>query len=326
MSERSRQLTWAKLRVGAVITAAVLLIFLTILFAGGIETLFVPKVKIKARIPDVKGLRTGAPVWIAGIEVGSVKSMSLDPATGTIVVMSINKDSLKFVRADSKATVMTMGLLGDKYIELGGGSSSSRQIRPGDIVAGSAQIDMTDLMAASSESIGKITMLAERVGSFIEQIEKGEGLASKLLKDPAVYNNLKETTASMAALLKDFQQSKGTIKMLIDDPSLYRGMLSATESVDRFGATLNQGSGSLRKLAEDPALYNNLEKASRQLTIVLADIEGGKGTAGALIKDEQLAGELKKTIGGLKDTIEELKGLTQDIRNNPKKFFKFSLF
>jgi phospholipid/cholesterol/gamma-HCH transport system substrate-binding protein len=51
----------------------------------------------------------------------------------------------------------------------------------------------------------------------------------------------------------------------------------------------------------------------------LKRIDSGEGTAGALIRDEKLAQELK-------DTIRELKELTADIKENPKKYFKFSVF
>jgi phospholipid/cholesterol/gamma-HCH transport system substrate-binding protein len=73
-------------------------------------------------------------------------------------------------------------------------------------------------------------------------------------------------------------------------------------------------------------LYNNLDKASRQLSEVLAGIESGKGVAGALVKDEELARQVKESVAGLNHVVVELRDLTRDIRDNPKKYFKISLF
>ncbi len=63
-----------------------------------------------------------------------------------------------------------------------------------------------------------------------------------------------------------------------------------------------------------------------ELSAILGGIEKGEGLAGTLLKDQHLAEESKGTIEELKGTIEELKALLKDIRENPKKYFKFSVF
>jgi phospholipid/cholesterol/gamma-HCH transport system substrate-binding protein len=96
-------------------------------------------------------------------------------------------------------------------------------------------------------------------------------------------------------------------------------MLSATSSIEEFSIVLNQRQGTLRRLAEDPELYENLNKATQQLSSILQKVETGEGIAGDLISDKKLASDLK-------NAIMELSELTKDIRDNPKKYFKFSLF
>lgn len=317
---------WSKLKAGIVVTLALVLIFLTMLFAGSIENLFVPKIDVKAQIKDVKGLRKGAPVWVSGIEIGFVKDMELNPEYGTMVTMSIKKDAMKFVRKDSKANILTMGLLGDKYIEMSNGSAAAGPIGPGDIIQGKAQPDIKDLVDASTESLGKATEFVDKLGNFIEEVQKGEGVVARLIRDPALYDDLRETTANLSRIMADFRKSQGTIKRLIDDPSLYNRMASATSSLEAFGKKMNEGTGTLQKLVDDPALYDNLNRASRQLNAVMAELDAGKGAAGALLKDKELAVELRESIAGLRETVEELKGLTRDIKANPKKYFNFSLF
>ncbi|PIV43314.1 MAG: hypothetical protein COS27_05165, partial [Nitrospirae bacterium CG02_land_8_20_14_3_00_41_53] len=112
MFDMKKQLMWAKLKVGIVITLALLTLFITVFFAGNIQDIFSPKVQIKAQIKDARGLRRGSPVWISGIEIGSVKSIDLNPEYGTLVTMSVNRGAMKFIKKDSQASVLTMGLLG----------------------------------------------------------------------------------------------------------------------------------------------------------------------------------------------------------------------
>ncbi len=353
MFDIQKQLFWSKLKVGLVVTLSLLILFITIFFAGSIERIFSPKAELKAQIQNVKGLRQGAPVWVSGIEVGSVKSIDLHPEYGTVVSMSVNKHALEFLKQDSEASVLTMGLLGDKYIELNGGSPAAAPIKPGDMIKGTAQIEMKDIMERSAVSIQKMNEFMTKLENLVAKLERGEGTVSKFLTDPALYNNLKETTKTLAAILKDIESGQGTIAMLLKNPSLYNNLVAATSSLEELSRKLNTSSGTMKKLIEDPSLYNrimatttsleafskklneeqgtlrrlieepdlyeNLNTLSKQLSSLLEKLDTGEGIAGDLIANKELAKDLK-------DSIDAIKELTQDMKENPKRYFKFSLF
>jgi len=353
MFDIKKQLLWSKLKVGLVITLALSILFLTVFFAGSIERILSSKAELRAHIQNVKGLRKGAPVWISGIEVGSVKDINLHPEYGTIVTLSLNKNFLKFLRKDAEASILTKGLLGDKYIELSNGSPGAELIKPNDIIKGVAQIELQDVVETSAASIEKMSDFINKLENFVAKIERGEGTVAKFLTDPSIYDNLQETTKSLSAILRELESGQGTLKMLLkdpslynklvstttaleevsrklsegngtvkkllEDPSLYNRMLAAASSLDDFSKKLNEGHGTLRRLAEEPDLYDNLNNVSKQLSSLLEKIEAGKGVAGELITDEKLGDDLK-------DTIVELRDLTKDMKENPKKYFKFSLF
>src|SRR4030067_2164097 len=98
MADIKKQLQWSQLKVGSVMTLALFILLATVFFAGNLEELFSKKVALKTHFKDVKGLRRGAPVWIFGTEVGSVKEIDLDPAYGTVVTMRINKSALPYIK------------------------------------------------------------------------------------------------------------------------------------------------------------------------------------------------------------------------------------
>jgi len=319
MFDIKKQLQWSKLKVGLVITVAFCTLFVTVFFAGGIENLLSPKVELRAQLQNAKGLRKGAPVWLSGIEVGSVKSISLNPEYGTIITLSVDKKDLKFLRKDSEASVLTMGLLGDKYVELSSGSPAAEPIKPGDMIKGAAMIDLKDAVEISVSSIKKMSDFINKLDNLVTKFEKGDGTAVKFLTDPEIYNNLMDISKNLSGVLHEIRDGQGTITMLLHDPSLYNRMLTATSSVEELTLALNNRKGTLRQLAEDPALYENLNMASQQLSSILEKIEAGEGIAGDLITDKKLAGDLK-------DTVTEIRELTKDIKDNPKKYFKFSLF
>jgi len=326
MFDMKKQLMWSKLKVGVVISLALILLLITVFFAGGIQNMFSSQVLIKAQIKDVRGLRQGAPVWVSGIEIGSVKRISLHPEYGTLVTMSIKQSALPYIRSDSYANVMTQGLLGDKYIELNTGTLEAGQIKPGTIIKGVAQLEVKDLVDASSVSLAKVTEFVDKVGSILDHFEKSEGTVAKLLKDPTLYNNLKQSSTTLLAILKELKDSEGSAKMFINDPSIYNNMLAASSSLEKFSRTINEGNGTLKKLAESPDIYDNLKSASQKLDTMLSGINSGQGPVGVLVKDKELASQLKETVAGLSEAVLELKELTRDIKAHPKRYFKFSVF
>lgn len=326
MFEAKKQLLWSKLKVGIVLTIAVLILFFTAFFAGRIEDIFIPKADIIVQINDVKGLRNGSPVWIAGIEVGAVKNMKLHEQYGTLVTISVREDLLSFIKKDSKATVQTMGLLGDKYIELSSGSPNALPLKKGDIIEGRPQLEIKDIVDASAGSLGKITDFVDKLDQFLLKIEKSEGTLGQFISDPSVYRNLSDSTKKLSSILGEIETSKGTLGLLLKDPVLYNKISAATEKIDNLTTGISEGKGTLGKLAVDTTLYDSLTETSAQLASIVQSINEKEGIAGTLLKDKELAGELKQTIVNLRDVVEELKLLTKDVKENPKKYFKFSIF
>jgi len=421
MFEREKQFRWSKIKVSLVITAAVFVVVLSALFAGNIKELFLPKAELKVQFRDIAGLRNGAPVWILGVEEGSVKSIDLSPEFGVLVTLSINKSAFGLIRKDSHATINTLGLLGDKYVELSTGSAEAEPVKPGGTLVGELQTGMRDFARTTSLTAEKITEFVSKMEVLVMSLQQGRGTLAKLINDPAVYDNLKKSTESIATLTEEMKRSKGTLhkfiedpslydrmtaavkelqefseranrstgtlkklledpalydralttvtelerfsetvnrssgtlKKLLEDPSLYDKTLATVRELEQFSTSINRGSGSLKKLIEDPALYEkmlaavsdlqevsrkvregkgtlgrlledpeayeNLNRSLKELSSILDKIDRGQGIAGALISNQEMARELE-------ETILELKKLIKDMTDQPKKYFRFSLF
>ena len=99
MFDLKKQLRWAEMKVGVIISLALAILFLSVFFAGSLERMIHPKVRIKAAISDVKGLKGGAPVWVYGIEEGTVEDIKLEPSYGTVVTILIYKDVLSYLKS-----------------------------------------------------------------------------------------------------------------------------------------------------------------------------------------------------------------------------------
>lgn len=302
MDEYRKQLSWAKLRVGVVVTAALTVLFLTVLFAGNIERIFSKKAVVYALFHDVKGLRTGAPVWFSGVQIGSVQSLKLDGGERITVGLSIDQSSLAYLKKDSLANIFTLGLLGDKYVELGPGSKEAEGLKAGDTITGWPRPE-----------------IKEEISRFVDQIESRKGSLGRLLEEDTLYRDLAASARDIKLFAATLKGSEGTINKFIKDPALYERFVKASQSIDDFARKLSASKGTVNRLIEDESLYRNVNDAALKLNALLDKINKGEGTVGSLINNRETSEEIQKTL-------KELNALVKDMRENPKKYFQFSLF
>ena len=318
MFDTQKNLAWSKLKTGWIISIALMIIFLAVFFSGSIEELFSPKEEIKVRTRDVSGLRKGAQVWLFGVEIGTVKSIQIHPE-GSMVILSVDKTVLKFIKKDAYATIMTMGLLGDKYVDITPGSPDAGPMGTNQEIRGEGEIGFRDIMATAANSIEKVNEFILKLETLVGKIEAEDGTIAQLIKNPALYENMNKTLEAISSAVTEIKEAQGTMKLLIKDPSLYNQMLSASRSIQSFGDTLDKSSGTLKKFINDPSLYQNLDAAVYQLSVILERIDKGEGVAGALVKDQALAKELQETLASIRALID-------DIQKNPKKYFTIKIF
>lgn len=360
MYQMKKNLRWSALKAGALITMSLVVVFIAVLYAGTLRQAFKTEVQLQAQFRDVKGLRKGAPVWLHGTEVGSVKRIRLDSHYGAIATLSIEKGAQSFLRSDAEAEIVTMGLLGDKYVELHPGSAESGSLAAGSMIEGKTPMELTDVVEASNRAVEKISKFINEVEGLVQGTSKGEGSFAKLIRDPSLYDNLLKSTKALESTLEKIEGSKGTLHLLIEEDALYKKLMATASSMEKWSDALNKRSGTLRKLIEDPSLYDrtlsavsslekitqkleagqgtlgkmlteaglyeNLDSAAKNLDAVLRETDKGKGMAGALLRDEELVGEVKGALAEIRDLANEMKMLLKDLKENPEKYFKFTMF
>ncbi|UCD65870.1 MAG: outer membrane lipid asymmetry maintenance protein MlaD [Deltaproteobacteria bacterium] len=101
--------------------------------------------QIEAEFDNVSGLKVGATIEIAGVNVGKVSGISLGEQNLAKVTMLINQD-IK-VTADAIASIRTQGLIGDKYIKIIQGADEEMLADGGEIFDTEAAIDFEELVS-----------------------------------------------------------------------------------------------------------------------------------------------------------------------------------
>jgi phospholipid/cholesterol/gamma-HCH transport system substrate-binding protein len=309
--KRSGDIRWGELRLGLLIFAALaLLLWATI--QGG-TTLFKKQYELNARFPNVQGVVSGAPVWFQGVEVGTVKALEFVPVGDTAQVnirFTVTDRVWPLVREDSRVRILALNLFGEKYMDVTPGSSQSPHVKNGATLPSDRPADMSEIMVRGKDIVDDLAVVTTDLKAMMARVNRGEGSLGRLMHSDELYRNLDLTVRQVRVLSANLDRSQ---------VAMSRSLIAVTASLDSTLALVRTGNGSLGRLARDPELYDNLTRATGRFDSTLARIERGEGSLGRLTRDEEAAKHLE-------DSLENLSKLLADLKANPKRYFKFSVF
>ena len=156
--------------VGSFVLLSLLAMATAILLLSSGSALFESSYRLVARFENVQGLLPGAPVWLAGKEVGRVSSVrfgAIDSATPVVVDLRIIRSVRERIRADSMVSVETVGLLGDSYVEVGIGSSEAAPLEDGDEIEALSPSNLNEVITTGKTALNNVATLAENLNTVI---------------------------------------------------------------------------------------------------------------------------------------------------------------
>lgn len=144
-------------RVGLLVFMALLFLSIGVFLIGNKDFLFTPTYRLKADFQNVSGLNNGSDVRIGGIHEGTIKEIDLpaEPGGKVTVVMNLRDSTRNLIRNDSRASIKTEGLLGDKYLEISSGSAKGQPVQNNDTIAGEDAVDMSQQAQALAGQAGE---------------------------------------------------------------------------------------------------------------------------------------------------------------------------
>lgn len=278
--KRTGDIRWGSLKLGIVALVAIGLLLWASLMGGG-SSLLRPKNTVKTWFPALSGLVVGSPVWINGVEVGQVSDIGLDKlvSEGRIEVsMGINRKYWNLLRQDSKARLGTVGLLGDKYVELIAGTAGSPELQSGDFILGERPVDLASTLSSTPELLKNADRLLVRLTAIADQIDAGRGSIGKLFRDEQFYVESRDAMARVKELsgsLNETQKKVGDrlVSLAANLDSLASAMKGTAEKMDTFLTRVEKGEGSLGLLSSDDKLYREAQQTLSEMKRLLADIQ-----------------------------------------------------
>jgi phospholipid/cholesterol/gamma-HCH transport system substrate-binding protein len=351
---RTRSLAWAELKVGLITLFALVMIALTIFLISGEGGFFWQQYPVKTVFSDIVGLKEGAPVRVAGVEVGKVEGLEF---TGdrVEVTMSVRRDMQERVTDTSVASLGSVSLLGEAAVDITASSSGTPVPEWGYVPSGRSAGSLTDVASRASSGIEEATALlqdiragrgtigqlftndsvyqdlngllaaAERVA---QNINEGEGTLGRLATNPAAARSLEASMENLAAMTARIRAGEGSLGRLLADDTLARSLTSTTTNLDAITGRMDRGEGTLGQLATNRELFDRLNSVTGRLDGVVTNLQQGQGTAGQLLQDKQLYENMNSTVVELRSTVMEVRNLVTAIQADPKKYLniRVSLF
>src|SRR5580700_6065371 len=324
MAQR-KQLTWTELRVGLFVLVGLSVLAAGIFYVTGAGTIG-PKYRLITYLPEVSGLANGAPVRLDGVEVGNVESIRLAPrVAGKIreknknieIVMRVGKHYENDILTDSAASLVTEGLLGNRYVSISLGVTGV-PLKDGQEVPGSEEKAMKEVVERSADVLANLQVLSENIQDLINGVKQGKGSLGKLLTDDQAYNHLNSILAKGDVMLTNVQAGQGTLGKLVASDEMYDKVDKGLDSVNIILTDVRAGKGTLGKLATDDALYNKLKETSDNIASASAKLNDNTTTVGKLFSDPKL-------YDGLSGLTGDLRLLIGEFRQNPKKFLRIKI-
>jgi len=328
MDDRRLELRVALLALAALVSGAGLLWLIGAFKDTG-------EARLKIDFAHSGGVPVGAPVRVAGVQVGRVRDITLAPERldsrgqpmAVTMDLTLQGRVLEKLHHDARVGVAMQGALGEPFVEIDPGVGAGAALKSGDELRGEdpprldlllARMDKltetaADLLASGVTDGGAMGLLADAshltrgVDSLLGESHDSIVGTLKDVRDAA--SDLREVAAQSKQLL-----ASGKVRGLVDDASTVASNLK--ENVPPLMTDARQLAHSANNMAGDftpedgaqlKAAIARYEKASESMEDIatranklLKEIDEGKGSVGGLVKDDQVYKDLKALVADLK--------------------------
>ena len=319
----SRKETAIEVKVGALVLAAVAILVSFVLVLGDFN--FNPGFVIYVDFDNAAGLKPGAPVRLAGIPAGSVKSVvfmggDVDEATGYPVyvraTLRIDEELRESVREDAEFTITTQGVLGEPYVEVTSVDRSRAAVSDGQVFRGVDPPRMDQLLSSAYEGIEGIGELVERLNRRGENPIRLDDMINNIADlagniDERVVENREEIDSVISNIDSIIGEIEGEKERI---PVIMANVEGATGEFNSLGASLNRAvgdGGRIRRTLEN--VESITEVAEREAEPMLVSIREAAQTADRILEDNEE--QIGTSIDNVEEITENVVVVSEDVRD-----------
>lgn len=315
---RSALITWDQVRVVGIIVAALGILAFATYKLGQAANLFAKRYELIVYFPNANGLRKGGPVTLAGQLAGTVKEIEFlpvdfDTTRNLRVIARVDRSLHEQIRRDSQARLRTLGLLGDKVLDITPGTPRYPELQPGDTIRVATSLDYEAVLAKAAGAVDDVVGLTHDLRAVTGGLARGQGTVGQLLTNREMYDQMTSAMARANSLFAGLQNPNGTFGRMLNDPTLYLRVTAAVASLDSTLVALNSSQGSMGRLLRDTTLYTSLVGIAQGADSLMSMLTNEDGLMGKLLTDQTLYDQLNKLTT-------DLGAVLSDVRRDPRRY------
>lgn len=300
--------------VGIFSLIGIAILVITILTLGDQRKTFTESIVVTSYYGNVNGLQKGNNVWFTGVKVGTIKSVNIVQSGKVEVKMNIDQAAKVYIHNDARAKLASDGLIGNKIVEIYGGSTQSPIIKEGDIIRTDTLLSTDAMMNTLSKNNDNLLEITGNLKTITSNIADGKGTLGKLLNDETLINQINSITMSL-------NRSTTQVERL-------------TKAAADYTAKLNQSGTLANDLVTDTVIFSNLRQITQRLKSVTDSsqavvnnlnaagltfkngIQNKETPIGMLLSDKAAAANIKVTLSNLQSASKKLDEDLEAIQHN----------
>ena len=258
---------------------------------------------VQARFDSAAGIDRKAPVRIAGVRIGTVTEIRLEEGRA---LLQLSLDPQVRLHEGASASVVNMGILGDKYVEVLPGDPRAPLLEPGATLDGEIPPSIDDVLKIATD----IGADVKEVTATLRTSVGGDQGAEKITE---IVDNIRELTATLKVLIaenqanvnettENFRHFSATLRDEL--PVIAEKMNGLADQLsDVVGENRENLQGSLENIHD---LSGRLQTSADNLNAITTKIAAGEGSIGKLVNDETTVDNLNSTLTSIEEGVETL--------------------
>jgi len=267
---------YSTVKIGIFVFLGLTILAIAIFMLGDKDALFSSTFKVRAYFYNIQGLKNGATVRLSGIDVGTVSNIEIvNDTTGRVeVLMDIKEDVARFIRTDTRASIETEGLVGNKVVMIQIGTSSAERVKDGGVIKAKEPVGFAQVIEETQGIMKYTKEMTKDLSEIIARVNRGEGSIGKLLVDEELYKDATQLTKRADSSLQEI-----TI-----------GINEMTELFDKLGKGVE-------------SVVGNIDAVITDLDTIVTGVREGKGIIGSMLVDgSDFDSALVNTIANIEKT------------------------
>ena len=287
-----------EIKIGIAAIISITLLYIGVNYLKGIN-LFKPANYYYISCSNVKDINISTPIFVDGFKVGLVRGVEYDYSPANKITLEVSLDKGMKINKGSYVSIEST-LLSGAELHLQLNKYVSEYLNPGDFMEGHVKNGM--MSSVENDILPMIADMLPKIDSILTGLQA-------LVNNPA----LSQSLSNLERTTKQLEVSSQSLSTFLknDVPEISSNLKTATSSLSLFSDNLNN-------LNLEQSI-NSLNSTIGNLNSLTLKLNSNNGSLGLLLNDTSLYNNLNRTL-------DNASGLLLDVKQNPKKYVRFSLF